>query len=74
MFHTTIKLTAEYSKEKVNFLYVNMKLINLELKIDLFIKPTDTHQFLDPTSRHSYHCQKRIPYSQDSMLKQNLFR
>ena len=53
MFHTTIKLTAEYSKEKVNFLYVNMKLINLELKIDLFIKPTDTHQFLDPTSRHS---------------------
>ena len=53
MFHTTIKLTAEYSKEKVNFLYVNMKLINFELKIDLFIKPTDTHQFLDPTSRHS---------------------
>ena len=31
---------------------------------DLFVKPTDTHQFLDPSSSHHYHCKKRIPYSQ----------
>ena len=29
-----------------------------ELKTDLFVKPTDTHQFLDPTSCHPYHCKK----------------
>ena len=50
MFHPTIKLTAEYSKEKVNFLDLNMKLIDGELKTDVSVKPTDTHQFLDPTS------------------------
>ena len=50
MFHSTIKFTAENSKEEVNFLNVNVKLIVGELKTDLFIKPTDTHQFLDSTS------------------------
>ena len=51
MFHSTIKFTAEYSKEGVNFLDVNIKLINGELKTDLIVKPTDTHQVLDPTSQ-----------------------
>ena len=64
MFHSTIKLTAEYSKEKGNFLDINIKLIHGELKTDLFLKPTDTHQFLDPTSCHPNHCKKEIPYSQ----------
>ena len=31
---------------------------------DLFVKPTDTYQFLDPSSSHPYHCKKGIPYSQ----------
>ena len=31
---------------------------------DLFVKPTNTHHFLDPSSSHPYHCKKRIPYSQ----------
>ena len=30
----------------------------------MFVKPTDTHQFLDPTSSHAYHCKKGITYSQ----------
>ena len=63
-FHPTIKFTAEWSKERVNFLDVNVFLKNGELKTDLFVKPTDTHQFLDPTSCHPYHCKKGIPYSQ----------
>ena len=29
-----------------------------------FVKPTDTHQSLDPTSCHRYHCKKGIRYSQ----------
>ena len=32
MFHSTIKFTAENSKEEVNFLDVNVKLIVGELK------------------------------------------
>ena len=65
MFYSTIKFTAEYLKEEVNFLDdVNIKLTDGELKTDLFNKPTDKHQFLDPTSCHPYHCKKGIPYSQ----------
>ena len=68
MFHSTIKFAAEYSKEEVNFLDVNIKLIDGELKTDFFIKPKDTHQFLDPTSCHPYHCKKGMPHSQLSGL------
>ena len=64
MFHSAINVTAEYSKEKVNFLDVNIKLIHGKLKTDLFVLTTNTHQFLDPTSCHSYHCKKGIPYCQ----------
>ena len=35
MFHPTKKCIAEYSKEEVNFLDLNIKLINGELKTDL---------------------------------------
>ena len=58
MFYSTIEFTAEYSKEEVNFLDVNIKLIDGEFKTDLFVKPTDTHQFLDPTSCHPLPLQK----------------
>ena len=64
LFHPTMKFTAEYSKEEVNFSDLNVKLVDGELKTDLFVKLTDTHQFLDLTSSHPYHCKKEIPYSQ----------
>ena len=31
---------------------------------DLFVKPTDTLQFLNPSSSHLYNCKKGITYSQ----------
>ena len=34
----------------------------------MFVMPTDTHQFLDLTSFHPYHCKKGIPYSQTFRL------
>ena len=58
MFQPTIKFTAEYSEDEVNFLDLNVKLIDGKLKKDLFVQPTDAHQFLDPTSSYSYHCKK----------------
>ena len=64
MFHSTVKFTAEYLKKEVNFLDVNIKLIDGELKTDLFVKSTDAHQLLDLISCHPYLCKKGIPYSQ----------
>ena len=46
-FHPTIKSTADWSKEKVNFLHVEVSFKNGVLSINLFVKPSDTHQFLD---------------------------
>ena len=43
-FHSTIKFTAEYSKEEVNFLDGNIKLIDGKLNTDLFVKSKDTQQ------------------------------
>ena len=36
---------------------------------DLFVKPTDTHQFLYPSSSHPYHYKKGILYIQALRLK-----
>ena len=47
VFHPTIKFTAEWSREEINFLDVNVRLRNRQLETDLYIKPNDTHQFLD---------------------------
>ena len=43
--------------------------IDGELKTDLLVKPTDAHQFLDPTSSYPYLCKKGIPYSQALRLE-----
>ena len=43
MFHPAIKLTAEYSTVEVNFLGANMNLIDVDLKTNFFVKPTDRH-------------------------------
>ena len=68
MFHPAIKFTAEYCKEGFNFLDLNIKLIDGKFKTDLFVKPSDTHQFLDRTSSHPYHFKKGRPYNQSLRL------
>ena len=55
---------SEYSEKEVNFLGLNIKLTDGELKTDLLVKPTNTRQFFDPASSHTYHIKKEIPYSQ----------
>ena len=44
--------------------YFVIKLTDGELKTDLVVKPTDTHQFLHPAASQPYHCKKGMPYSQ----------
>ena len=63
-FHPTIKFTAENSKETINFLDANIRLVGGELMTDLFVKATDAHQSLDPSCSHPYHCKKGISHSQ----------
>ena len=52
--HPSIKFTAEYSVEKVNFLDVQVIKDNKKLITDLYVKPTDTHQYLEASSCHVY--------------------
>ena len=53
----TIKFTYEFSKLSVKFLDNN-------LVKNLFVKPTDAHQFLEASSCHVFHTKRAIPYSQ----------
>ena len=62
--HHSIKITAEWSKEEINFLDVRVIREGTKLITDLCSKPTDTHQFLHRTSCHSNHTKKGTPYSQ----------
>ena len=67
--HPTIKFIAEWSKTSINFLDVIVSLIEGVIKTDLFVKPTDSHQYLQSSSCHPFHCKKSIPYSQALRLK-----
>ena len=61
--HPTIKFTADWSYSSVNS-DVKVIMKDGEIITDLYVKPTDTHQYLDSSSCHPYHCKKSIPYSQ----------
>ena len=62
--HPSIKFTADWSREKINFLDVQVIKEGDRLITDLFTKPTDTHQLLHRTSCHPGHTKKGVPYSQ----------
>ena len=62
-FHSTIRFTAEVSNDKHVFLDTQSRLDEDRICTDLYTKPTDTHQYLLPTSCHPKHCCKNIPYS-----------
>ena len=62
--HPTLKFTADWSYRSVNFLDVKAIMKDGKIITDLYVKPTDTYQYLDSLSCHPYHCKKGIPYSQ----------
>ena len=62
--HPTIKFTTEWSKTQINFLDVAVSLENGKITTDLYVKPTDTHQYLHSSSCHPYNCKKGIIHSQ----------
>ena len=65
-FHPSIKFTMDYSPYQINYLDV---LITKDesgktLRTSLYIKPTDTHQYLHPQSCHRAVYKKSVPYRQ----------
>ena len=62
--HPTLKFTYSYSAESVDFLDVCVSKFGVTLKTDLFVKETDTHQYLHYNSCHTFHTKKGIPYGQ----------
>ena len=54
--YPTIKFTVNYSRKEIrNFLDVSSGKKNNQLVTDLYIKPTDTHQYLHASCCHFYH-------------------
>ena len=49
-YHPTITFTADYPREEINFPDVSVRKTNNQLVTDLYIKPTDTHQYLHASS------------------------
>ena len=47
-FRPSIKFTCEYSREKVNYLHVQVIVSEGKLIAGLYVKQTDSHQYLDP--------------------------
>jgi peptide-methionine (R)-S-oxide reductase len=62
--HHSIKFTHEISNTTISFLDTSSFLSECELSTDLYSKPTDTNQYLLPSSCHPPHVTKSIPYSQ----------
>ena len=62
--HPTIRFTAELSKTSINFLDATVSFVEGVLETDLYVKPTDSHQYLQSSSHHPFHCKKDILYSQ----------
>ena len=59
-FHPNLSFTYETSKERVNFLDLNLSIRKGAISTDLYIKPTDGHQYLHYYSSHPEHIKNLI--------------
>ena len=62
--HPTRKFTVDWSKTSINFIDVTVSIAEGVIETDLYVKPTDSHQYLLSSSCHPFYCKKGIPYSQ----------
>ena len=65
----TVKFTWDWSHKSVNYLDVTIISDNGKFTTDLFVKPTDKHQYLDFRSCHPRGCKRSIPYAQALRLR-----
>ena len=59
-----LNLQLSGQKLPINFLDVTVSLVEEVIETDLYVKPTDSHQYLQSSSCHPFHCKKGIPYGQ----------
>ena len=63
----TIKFTPDWSYSSVNFLDVKVIMKDVKIITDLYVKPTDTHQYLD--LHHATHItERKYPLQPSSSL------
>ena len=67
--HPSIKFTHEESKTKMSFFDTTTTVKEGNMTTDLYSKPTDTRQYLSPSSCYHKHCFKSIPFSQAIRVK-----
>ena len=67
--HPTLKLTSSSSETEIECLDVLVINQNGQIETDLFVKKTDTHQYLHSSSCHRYHTKTGIPYGQALRLR-----
>ena len=67
--HPTIKFTSSFSYNEIPFLDVKVMLLNGRLETDLYVKPTDKHQYLLKSSCHPSHTKQSIPFSMALRLR-----
>ena len=70
-FHDLIKFTIEYSMTQVAFLDVITYRYCDRINSTLYIKPNDTHSYLDYNSCHPQSNKSSIPYSQFLRIRRN---
>ena len=68
-FHSTIKFTSEYTTTETHFHDVVIRKEENGLTTDLFVKPTDKHQYIHSASCHPRHCKTSRAYSQALRLR-----
>ena len=59
--HPTIKFTADWSKTSINF-DLTVSTTKGIMETDLYVKPTDSHQYLLSSSCHPFFIAKRLYY------------
>ena len=62
---------VEYSKKSITFLDVTTYQEENRFKATLFVKPTDSHSYLDFSSCHPQTIKSSIPYSQFLRIRRN---
>ena len=67
-YHSNIKFTANYSREKISFLDVEVVKKRNQLLADHYIKPIDAIQYLYASSCHVFHLKISIHYRQTLRL------
>eukprot|EP00061_Rhincodon_typus_P007009 g28252.t1 len=68
-FHPNLKFTWTISDTTLSFLDLSVSLSGDHFETDIYLKPTDSHRYLDYTSSHPPSCKNANPYSQFLRLR-----